>query len=250
MLKVRHRHRRAAKLEDAHEQQTVPAGQRSSLRQFHWCGEHLTAQFPDRSPTVPGTVSECSRDCDCSLSYRKGKGGRSGNGQELNPSARSVASGLSIWATAPTITQPAHHRPTRATCSARCPHETPTDPARDQLHPPCASAPPVLAGPANNLVPWVRQAVVMSGPRSAKLRPPHRAALDVLDLVLADLVEDARLVPCQHHEQSMRWICEDRATRLQAARSCHGCPAVNPCRLAGRFEHASVWGGRDRVTIV
>lgn len=42
------------------------------------------------------------------------------------------------------------------------------------------------------------------------------------------------------------WISEAAEERAAAAEACRGCPALEACARAGRYEPWGVWGGVDR----
>lgn len=80
------------------------------------------------------------------------------------------------------------------------------------------------------------------------LRPAAAAALAELDARIAELVERGAVPPCGDRDVSWAFICDDRETRLLAARLCVACPVLETCRSTAAVLRptAGVWAGEDR----
>lgn len=50
-------------------------------------------------------------------------------------------------------------------------------------------------------------------------------------------------VPCLHPTRGAAWTSDDPDELAEAAEACTGCPVLDVCRDAGRFECWGVWGG-------
>lgn len=57
-------------------------------------------------------------------------------------------------------------------------------------------------------------------------------------------------VPCLDPDPAARclWTSDEPEEAQRAAQACSRCPVRRACRLAGRGEHAGVWGGVARGT--